>query len=90
MPFRYTQAIYRQYHLFTKSQEAQQSAAAEDMMEELEDGSMGTGGGSAAKHKNKGVREQQIAQIQRNIAESHRERNLTEEEIIHHRKYSTK
>ena len=89
MPFRYTHAIYRQYHLFTKSQEAQQSAAAEDMMEELEDGV--PGGGSAANHKKMTVREQQMLEIKnnlkKNMIESQDVKDLTEEEIIHHRKY---
>ena len=38
LPARYLHAIFKQYHLFSKNQEAQQAAAAEDMVEELEDG----------------------------------------------------
>jgi hypothetical protein len=77
LPARYIQAIFRQYHLFTKSQEAQQAAASEDMMEELEDGSMAPVSGSANGNNNSNedrklttIREQQLANIRKAIASS--------------------
>lgn len=79
MPARYIQAIYNQYHLFTKSQEAQQAAASEEMMEELEDGAM-YGGGSPRSNKKEtkkedmmSVREQQLKTIRENIARAQSE-----------------
>lgn len=70
MPSRYIHTIYKQYTIFLKDQDAQKAAAAEDMMEEIEDG-----GGSMAgvKTNNAGsnnkltAREEQIKQIQDNI-----------------------
>lgn len=45
MPVRYIQTIYKQYTIFLKDKQAQENAAAEDVLEELEDGAM-MGGGS--------------------------------------------
>ena len=68
MPNRYIQSIYKQYTLFLKDQKAQESAAAEDMIEELEDGG-GTIMGPTNNGSNSNVspREEQIAAIHRNI-----------------------
>jgi hypothetical protein len=76
MPARYIQAIFKQYHLFTKSQEAQQAAAGEEMMEELEDGSIGGSPGlpasknTSSEGKILNIREQQIKKIKESIAAS--------------------
>ena len=43
MPVRYVQSIYKQYTLFLKDSKAQEGAAAEDMIEELEDSAMYSG-----------------------------------------------
>lgn len=76
LPARYIQAIYNQYSIFAKSQEAQQAAASEDIVEELEDGGMGYGGSVAPAKESKevnqnnlaSVREQQLKKIRENIA----------------------
>lgn len=69
MPSRYIHTIYKQYTIFLKDQDAQKSAAAEDMMEELEDGggSMGTPKTNKAEANKLTAREEQIRQIQENI-----------------------
>lgn len=71
MPARYIQSIYKQYTLFIKDQQAQQSAAAEDMIEELEDGG-GMMGAPSAKKQNPNQpqltpREEQLRAIHQNI-----------------------
>ncbi|MBR6289306.1 MAG: hypothetical protein IKR19_08225 [Acholeplasmatales bacterium] len=78
LPVRYTQSIYKQYTIFLKDQEAQKAAAAEDMMEELEDGGMSGGiSYNNAKHPPKtnsnnmvSIREEQLAAIRRNLAQA--------------------
>lgn len=76
LPVRYTQAIFKQYHIFSQSQEAQQAAASEDMMEELEDGAMGfggaeTGSGNKTAPVNLNIRAEQIKKIRESIQASH-------------------
>ena len=77
MPSRYVQSIYKQYTIFLKDQAAQKAAAAEDMIEELEDG----GGISGISHNNAknpppnsgdmvSIREQQLAAIRANLAKA--------------------
>jgi hypothetical protein len=76
LPVRYTQSIYKQYTIFLKDQEAQKAVAAEDMMEELEDGGMSGISHNNAKHPPTSndnmvsIREQQLAAIRRNIAKA--------------------
>jgi hypothetical protein len=68
MPNRYIQSIYKQYTLFLKDQKAQESMAAEDMMEELEDGGMPMMGSANGNEKpNMTSREEQLAAIYKNI-----------------------
>ena len=77
LPVRYVQSIYKQYTIFLKDQEAQRAAAAEDMMDELEDGGMSGGiSHNNAKHPPTSndnmvsIREQQLAAIRKNLAKA--------------------
>ena len=84
MPVRYTQSIYKQYTIFLKDQDAQKAAAAEDMVEELEDGG-GFGGGISYNNAKKSssnsnqnmisIREQQLAAIKANLAKGETQQN---------------
>ena len=71
MPARYVQAIYKQYSLFLKDQKAQEAAAAEDVIEELEDGAMaGTPRTRSTRQpKSNLTARQKLMQMQQNIAE---------------------
>ena len=74
LPARYIQSIYKQYTLFIKDQAAQQAAAAEDMIEEMEDGSYISSGRSSKNIKNQTnltPREEQILAIQKTIEGSY-------------------